>query len=129
MPLTATFPKFPLAAPTFPKLNLDTVFALQKANLGAVREVQDILLDTTQALARLQYGWVEGTFAQARAVLTGQSLKNPEAALTDVKGAADRVLAVARQGVELGTTAQRRVAELLAQRTAANLDQLKALAA
>jgi hypothetical protein len=129
MSFTAMFPKFPLDAATFPKLDLDAVFALQKANLDAVREVQDILLDTTQAFARLQYGWVQETLAQVRAVLTSQSLKNPEAALVDSKTAADRVLALTRQGVELGTTAQRRVAELLAQRTTANVDQLKALAA
>jgi hypothetical protein len=128
MAFTATLPTFRLPTPKFPSVDLDAVFALQKANLAVVREVQDIVLETAQALARLQRDWVKETFANAQTAFEGGA-KNPDTALTAVNVAADRALAVARQGAELGSTAQYRVAELLTQRAAANVDQLKALAA
>jgi hypothetical protein len=121
---TAPFPAFKL-----PKLDPDALFALQRANLAAAREAQDVLLEAAQAIAKAQHGWVEQTAAAVRAALTGEAPKTPEAVLAEVKGAAERTLAVVRQGVELGTAAQRRVGELFAQRATANVEQIKTLAA
>jgi len=123
-PTTPTFPAFKL-----PKLDLDALFALRRANLAAAREAQDVLLEAAQAIAKVQHGWVEQTAAAVRAALTGEAPKTPEAVLAEVKGAAERTLAVVRQGVELGTAAQRRVGELFAHRATANVEQIKALAA
>jgi len=123
-PTTATFPAFKL-----PRLDLDALFALHGANLAAAREIQDVLLEAAQAIARVQHGWVEQTSAVARAAMTGKEPMTAETVLAEIKGTTERTLAVVRQGVELGAAAQRRVGELFAQRATANVEQAKTLAA
>ena len=123
-PTTATFPAFRL-----PKLDLDALFALRRANLAAAREIQDVLLEAALAIAKVQHGWVEQTSAAARAALTGKEPRTAETVLAEIKGTTERTLAVVRQGVELGTAAQHRVGELFAQRATASVEQIRALAA
>jgi hypothetical protein len=123
-PTTATFPAFKL-----PKLDLGVLFAMQRANLAAAREAHDVLLEAAQAIAEIQHGWVEQTFAAARAAMTGKEPRTAETVLAEIKGTTERTLAVVRQGVELGTAAQHRVGELFAQRATANVEQVKTLAA
>jgi hypothetical protein len=115
--------------PTFPKLDLDALFGVQKANLAVVHEAQRVLVDAAQAIARVQHGYVEQTVACTRAALGSQERRKPEAVLAEVKAAAEQAVAVTQEVVDLAVAAQRRVAELVAQRTAANVDQLKTPAA
>jgi hypothetical protein len=108
---------------TFPRIDLDAVFALHRANLAAAREAYDVLVEAAEAVAKAQYGWVE----QAVAALSGhKGPVTPEAILAGVKDAAEQAFAVARQGAEIGTGAQKRVADLVAARTAANVEASKA---
>ena len=118
-----------LPEPRLPKINLDALFSLQKANLAVVHEAQSILVDAAQAIARIQYGWVEDVIARAQAALSSREAKKPEAVLADVRAAAERAVAVAKEGVDLGVAAQQRVADLFAKRAQANVDELKAIAA
>jgi hypothetical protein len=53
----------------------------------------------------------------------------PETVLADVKAAAEKAVAVAKEGVDLGVAAQQRVVGLVTDRVKANVDELKALAA
>jgi hypothetical protein len=94
-----------------------------------VREAQDFLLETAQAIARAQYGLFEDAAAAARTVLNTKEPRTPEAALTGAKATAERAFAVARQSMELGSAAQRRVAELAGKRVVANLEDFKTLLA
>ena len=55
--------------------------------------------------------------------------KEPQALLADVKAAAEKAVAAGKQGMDLGVAAQQRVAELVAKRVQANIDEFKALAA
>ena len=55
--------------------------------------------------------------------------KQPQAVLADVQAAAGKAAAVAKEGVDLGLAAQRRVAQLVGRRVRANVEELKALAA
>jgi hypothetical protein len=120
MPTTA-FPGFKL-----PKLDLDALFGLQKANLAAVQEAQSVVLEATQAIVRAQHGYAQELLAGAKAALAA---KQPQAVLAEVQAAAEKAVVVGKQNVDRGVAAQRRVADLVAKRVQANLDELKALAA
>ena len=111
-------------AARLPKIDLDRLFATHAANLAALRDVQDILVQTTQTVLKAQYGWAQEAVRSFRPLP-----QKPEAVLADVKAAAEKAVAVAKQNVELGVVAQRRVGELLATRVAANVDSLKSIAA
>lgn len=123
------FPQFKLPEMKLPKFNLDALFSLQKANLAAVQEVQNVLVDAAQAVVKLQYGLMQDAVTNGRAALTSKEAKKPEAVLADVQAVAERAVAVTQQGVDLSVSAHRRVIELLSQRAQANIDELKALAA
>ena len=50
------------ASPSLPEIklptfDLDGLFARQKANLATLHEVQNVLVETAQAIAWAQYGW------------------------------------------------------------------------
>jgi hypothetical protein len=103
-------PEFKLPALKRPKLDLDAVLTAQKANLAVVHEAQRVLVDAGQAIAKVQQGYLERAVAEAKA-------------------AAEKTVVTGKEVVGLAAAAQRRVAELVAQRTAANVAQLKTLAA
>jgi hypothetical protein len=129
MAATASTPfpgTFKLPELKLPKLDLEAVFALQKANLAAAQEAQSVLLDAAQAVLKVQHGYARELVAQAEAALKAKEPKKPEAVLADAKAAAEKAVAVTKQGVELGIAAQRRVADLVAKRVQANIDELKA---
>jgi hypothetical protein len=123
MPTTA-FPGFKL-----PKLDLDALFGLQKANLAAVQEAQSVVLEAAQAIVKAQHGYAQELLAAAKAALAAKQPRQPQAVLAEVQAAAEKAAVVGKQNVDLGVTAQRRVADLVAKRVQANLDELKALAA
>src|SRR5687768_10140643 len=122
-------PEFKLPALKRPKLDLDALFGAQKANLAVAHEAQRVLADAAQAIAKVQHGYLEQAVARTRAALGRQERRKPEAVLAEVKAAAEEAVAVTQEVVDLAVAAQRRVAELVAQRTATNVDQLKTLAA
>ena len=114
---------------TLPKFDLDALFSVQTANLAAANQVQTILVDAAQAVARVQYGYVEQAVADVKAVLGTKELPKPEAVMADVKAAAEKAIAVAKEVVDLTVGAQKRVAELVTQRVQASVTELKALTA
>ena len=114
---------------TFPKFDLDALFSVQKANLAAANEVQTVLVEAAQAVARVQYGYVEQAVADVKAALGTKQLPKPDAALADLKAAAEKAFAVAKEVVDLTVGAQKRVAELVSERTQAAVTELKALTA
>ena len=81
-PTVVTFP-----TPEFklPKFDLDALFATQTANLAAVHEAQSVLTGAAQAIAKVQYGYVEQAVAEAKAALATKELPKPEAVLANVK--------------------------------------------
>lgn len=117
----------PLPRPTFPVVDLEKLFALQKANLATAQEAQLILLDAFQAIAARQHGYARELAGEAEQAVKRPA--KPEALVASLQAAAEKAAAVAKEGVELGLAAQRRVAELVAERAQANLDEVKALAA
>jgi hypothetical protein len=112
-----------------PAFDLDTLFSVQKANLAAAQEIQTVLADAAQAIARVQHGYLEASVAAVRTALGRKELAKPEAVLGEFKAAAEQTITAAKQVVDLAVTAQRRVVELAAQRTKAHAGELKALAA
>ena len=100
-----------------------------QANLAAANQAQTILVETAQAVARVQYGYVEQAAADVRAALATKQLPKPAAVMADVKTAAEKAIAVAKEVVDLTVGAQKRVAELVTQRIQASVTDLKALTA
>jgi hypothetical protein len=124
-----TKPTLPLTDLKFPKLDIDAVFAAQKANLAVMQEAQNVLVDAAQAIVKAQYDWTLEMVANGENALRGKQPAKPEALVADIQSTAEKTMAVAKQSVDLATAAQQRVAELVAKRAAANFDELKSLAA
>lgn len=122
-------PTLPLAELKFPKLDIEALFAAQKANLAVVQEAQNVLIEAAQAIAKAQYDWTMDMVANGDNTLRGKQPAKPEAFVADMQSTAEKTMAVAKQSVDLATAAQQRVAELVARRAAANLDELKTLSA
>jgi hypothetical protein len=120
----AQFPELKL-----PKFDLDALFSVQTANLAAAHQVQSVLVEAAQAVARLQHGYVEQAIADVKAVLGTKQLGKPEAVQADVKAAAEKAIAVGKEVVDLTVAAQKRVAELVTQRVQASVNEFKALTA
>jgi hypothetical protein len=118
-----------LPEPRLPKFDLEALFRVQTANLAAASQVQTILVAAAQAVARVQHGYVEQAVAHAKAALGTRELPKPEAAMADVKAAAEKAIAVGKEVVDLTVAAQKRVAELVTRRVQASVTELKALTA
>jgi hypothetical protein len=98
-----------------PTFDLDVVFARQKAGLATLREVQNVLVETTQAVVRAHYGWFEESVAGARTALSRREPHTPETALAESRAVAEKAFAVTKQSIELAVAAQHRVGALLVQ--------------
>jgi hypothetical protein len=122
-------PTTPFTQFKFPKLDIDALFAAQKANFAVFQEAQNVLIDAAQAIAKAQYDWTLDMVANGENTLRGKQAAKPETFVADMQSTAERTVAVAKQSVDLAAAAQQRVAELVAQRAAANLDELKSLGA
>ncbi|MEM7021487.1 MAG: hypothetical protein AAF637_02740 [Pseudomonadota bacterium] len=113
----------------FVKFNIDALFTAQKANLAVVQEVQSVMIDAAHAISRIQYEWVSGMLTSGEAALRAKEPAKPEDVVAGLQTSAEKAMGVAKESVDLATAAQQRVTELVTQRAAANLDDLKALAA
>jgi hypothetical protein len=123
---TVSFPtdlKFPELK--FPKLDLEALFTTQQANLAMVREAQMVLTGAVQAITEVQYGYLDQTLNEAKAVFASRELPKAET----VKAAGERFVAVAKEITDLTIAAQKRVLELLTSRSQASVTELKAAAA
>ena len=122
-------PEFKLPELKLPKFDLNALLALQTANLVAVHEAQNVVLEAIQAVVKSQAGYAEELVAEAKGALTTKEPKQAEAMLAAVQPAAEKAVALSKQNVDLSLAAQRKVADLVAQRVQANVNELKALAA
>jgi hypothetical protein len=122
-------PEFKMPELHLPKFHLDALFALQNANLAAAHEVQTIVLEAIQGIAKVQHGWIQESVESVKGALSGKEPKEPQALIAGLKTATDKAVAVGKQGMDLSVAAQQRVAELVAKRVQASMDELKAIAA
>jgi hypothetical protein len=125
-------PSFKFPEPKLPKLDLDALFATQKANLAAVQEAQSVLIDAAQAIAKVQHDYLGQSMAAVRAALSRKELAKPDAVLAGIKVAVERISATTKQVMDfavVAVAAQHRAVELVTRRTRANVSELKALAA
>jgi hypothetical protein len=125
-------PSFKFPEPKLPKLDLDALFATQKANLAAVQEAQSVLIDAAQAIAKVQHDYLGQSMAAVRAALSRKELAKPDAVLAEIKVAVERISATTKQVMDfavVAVVAQHRAVELVTRRTRANVSELKALAA
>mgnify|MGYP006283366007 FL=1 len=116
---------------TFPKFDMETFFAMQKANMDTMVKAQNVMLEAFQAAAKVQYGFVNEYFEQAQSLMSGKfdADKKPEAYVADVKAVADKVVTVAQTQMDLGMKAQAEAMDLLSKRAQKNVDELQKLAA
>ena len=124
-----TLPELKLPELKLPKFDLDALFGLQKANLSVAQETQSVVLEAFQAIVRLQHGYALEVVETLKTAAKTKEPAKPETVMADVKAAAEKAVAVTKQGVDLGVAAQQRVVELVSQRVKANVDELKTIAA
>ena len=105
-----------------PKIDVDAVLDLQKGNLAAMQESQRVVLDAAQAMLRLSHGYAQELASSLKAMARTDEPAKPETILVDVQAATQKAVSVAKQGVELGVAAQRRVVELVGQRVTAGVE-------
>jgi hypothetical protein len=115
--------------PQFPKFDVGTLVNMHKANVDTLVQAQKVWADTAQAIAKLQYGLFEDGMKNAQTFFKFDGKAKPDAVFTDVKAVAEKAMAVAKEEFDLGVKAQNEVAQLLVQRVAANIDELKGFAA
>jgi hypothetical protein len=120
---------FPIPEFKLPKFDLDALFATQNANLATVHQAQNILVEAAQAIAKVQYGYVEQAVAEAKAALATKELPKPETVLANAKAGVEKTVAVAKEVVDLAVAAQQRAYKVLTQRSQASVEELKAVAA
>lgn len=109
-----------------PKLDLDALFAAQKANMAAVHEIQNVLLGAAQAIAKVQSAFAEQVMADARVALESRQLLPSSKAL---QATSTKAVAVTREVLDLTVSAQQHLIELLSARGQASVEELRALAA
>ena len=119
---------FPTPEFKLPKFDLDALFATQTANLAAVHEAQRVLTGAAQAIAKVQYGYVEQALAKAKAALATKELPKAETVLANAKTSVEKAVAVTKEVVELAVGSQQRAHEVLTQRGQASVEELKAVA-
>ena len=120
---------FPIPEFKLPKFDLDALFATQNANLATVHQAQNVLAEAAQAIAKVQYGYVEQAVAEAKAALATKELPKPETVLANAKAGVEKTVAVAKEVVDLAVAAQQRAYKVLTQRGQASVEELKAVAA
>jgi hypothetical protein len=120
---------FPIPEFKLPKFDLDALFATQNANLATVHQAQNVLVEAAQAIAKVQYGYVEQAVAEAKAALATKELPKPETVLANAKAGVEKTVAVAKEIVDLAVAAQQRAYKVLTQRGQASVEELKAVAA
>jgi ligand-binding sensor domain-containing protein len=127
---SSTLPEFKLPELKLANLDLDALFTVHKANLAALHEAQSVLVEAAQAVVKVQYDYLTQAVTEAKAMLGSKELSHPDAVLGKVRTAAEKTVATTKEVIDLGVAAQRRVAELVVQRAAAQTEPFKvALAA
>jgi hypothetical protein len=114
-----------------PKIDVDALVALQKANLDTFVAAQKIIFDLAQTIARRNVDVAKEFMAKAEAALKGgfDAKKQPGAYVEEAKSALEKVVADAKETLDLGIKAQNEVVDLFVKRATANFDQVKSLAA
>ena len=59
LPFVPRKPRKKTPMPQLPRLDLNGLFAAQQANLAAVRDAQGLLAGTAQAIAEVQFAYLE----------------------------------------------------------------------
>ena len=120
---------FPIPEFKLPKFDLDALFATQNANLATVHRGAECPAEAAQAIAKVQYGYVEQAVTEAKAALATKELPKPETVLANAKAGVEKTVAVAKEVVDLAVAAQQRAYKVLTQRGQASVEELKAVAA
>jgi hypothetical protein len=129
MPIMAKTASPSLPEIKLPTFDLDALLARQKANLAILHEMQNVLVETAQAIVRAQYGWFGESLAGTRAALSRKEPCTPGAALVESRVVAEKAFAVTKQSMEFAAAAQRRIGTLLVQSGQSNAAALELPAA
>lgn len=113
-----------------PKLDVDQMVALHKANLETFVAAQKIMFDLAQTMAKRQSDFVKESFSRTESLMQGfDGKKQPTAYMDDAKVVMEKAMAEAKETMDLGMKAQTEVVDLFVKRATANFDEAKALAA
>ncbi len=117
-------------SPVLPKFDLEALLRLQRENLETWFQAQKILFDFSTALGKRQAALFEEAIARAEELMKGlDPKKQPASYAEEAKAALEKAVGQIRETVDLGLKTQSQVVELLVKRAAANLDEMRKLAA
>jgi phasin family protein len=117
-------------APAMPKLDVEALVALQRANLETVVAAQRIFLDLAQTVAKRQAELVREGFAKAGVMFKAfDAQREPQSYVDEVKAVVEKAMADAKETMDLGIKAQSEVVDLFVKRATKNLEEVRALAA
>ena len=101
--------------PTFPKVDVEALVSMQKANYETFMQVQKLMTAAVETALQTQLKRVDAWKAQLEGGYKAFDLaKKPEAYAKDAQAAVATVIADAKEAVETGVKTQREVAQLLA---------------
>ncbi len=113
-----------------PKMNVEAVTAMQKANIDTMVEARKIMLGATQSIAKLQYAWISDALKHAESLFKGNVVnRKPEDLFAETKAVTERALTIGKEQTDLGLKAQKEVAGLVTARVQKNFEDAKTLAA
>jgi phasin family protein len=123
-------PKFNAVNTPMPKVDVESMLGLYKANIETFVAAQRIMFDFSQTLARRQVELLKESFANAETMFKGwDAKKQPQAYVEEAKAAIEKAMSDAKETLDLGMKAQHEVVDLFVKRATANFDEVKTLAA
>ncbi|MCB2053939.1 MAG: phasin family protein [Geminicoccaceae bacterium] len=113
-------------ATAMPKLDVEAMFAMQRANIETLVAVQKIFFDLAQTMARRQSEMMKDAFDRGQAMMKTQDGKSkPADYMDEARVAMEKAVADAKETLDLGLKAQNEAVDLVVKRAAKNFDEAK----
>lgn len=112
--------------PNFPKVDMDALMAIQKANIETFSAAQKIIFDLAQTVAQRQAEMMKESFARSEAMMKSfDGKKEPQAYVDEARVAVEKAMAEIKETMDLSMKAQNEVVDLFVKRAQANFDEAR----
>ncbi len=112
--------------PNFPKVDMDALMAIQKANIETFSAAQKIIFDLAQTVAQRQAEMMKESFARSEAMMKSfDGKKEPQAYVDEARVAVEKAMAEVKETMDLSMKAQNEVVDLFVKRAQANFDEAR----
>jgi hypothetical protein len=112
-----------------PGYDFEAMLALQRANFETFVQANALIADATQQAFKVQTDWFTKVFQSGQKAFETKTPMKPEAAFAEAEAMTKEAIKIAKDNVDLGVETQRKVADLVSKRVAANMEEMKINAA